>query len=185
MLWSIALHRLFIIHIHNGFPQGDGVLLANYILCGSAEEELIRSANRAGVAVGHVHKVIPAADGHNVPHVVAVIHLAADQRAGRPALLILERQIAQVLECLGVALADHIGVGIAIEHVDELPRVAVGVAASRSASIIGHLSFDVLTVRHELLVIGLACVSIDHSLRFFRRVRHRFCLGGVRLKGVV
>ena len=156
------------------------------------KEQLLRRTDRALVAVGHVHKVVRAADGHDIPHVAAfaraACHRAGHQRAGNARILesaSIGCQVAQVLERLGVALADDIGVVLAVEHIDQLPGIAVGLAGSHGCRIVGYLFFDVIKICHELVVIALGGVVRDHFSCFVRRVRHRAGFGGVRHEGIV
>ena len=88
-----------------------------------------------------------------------------------PAVTLLG-QVAQVLEGFCVALAHHVGGAIAVKHPKQLPgiAVAVGILPSGCGVVVGHLVADVLTVRLQLVVIGLGGVgSHDAAGRLHRR----------------
>ena len=74
------------------------------------------------VHVGHVYQVVlPVVHAHHVPGVLRAADVAGNQAAVDVAV---ERsQLAQVLIGLGVALADHIRVAVAVEDPDQLPGI--------------------------------------------------------------
>ena len=86
-------------------------------------------------------------------------HVAADavRKAG---------QLAQVLEGLGVALANHIGAVVAVEHPDQLPGVLDGFGqffVGRRAVVL-HQVADLPGVAQELGAVGVAGVFADDGL---------------------
>ena len=96
-----------------------------------------------------------------------------------PAVALLG-QVAQVLEGLGVALAHHVGGGVAVKHPEQLPGAAVtgGVLPSGRGVVVGHLVADVLTVRLQLVVIGLGGVGGHHAAGRLHRRRDVGDVGG-------
>ena len=139
VLCIIVVQRILVVHIHDVCTaNGGGVFFVWSVLSNAAEEQLIGRTDGAIVAVGHIHKVVRAADGYDIPHVAtctrAACHRAGHQRAGNARILesvSIGCQVAEVLERLGVALADDIGVILAVEHVNELPRIAVATGIAR------------------------------------------------------
>ena len=133
------------------------------------QEELVRRARRALVAVGQVHQVIfPVLHAHHVPHVAAAVHLAGHGVA--PHVPAEPGQVAQVLERLGVPLAHHVGGGVAVEHVHQLPGVAVGRAAPRRRLVVRHQRADLPAVGVQLLMVGQVLIALHNSLSGFRRL---------------
>ena len=121
----------------------------------------------------------------------AAIHLTGHQCAGNALILksaSIDCQVAQVLERLGVALADHllvVGCTSAMEHIDQLPGGIVRMGrcswfkAISSIIIIGYCVLDVLKICHELVVIALGGVFRDHTLSNGNGIRRRDGFGGV------
>ena len=108
------------------------------------------------------------------------VHGARGQIAGHLRVAACPRQVAQVLERLGIALAHHVGFGVAVEYVDQLPRVAVGVVCcARRFRIVVHGICDVLPVGHQLTVGALILVGRHHFGGFGRRCGGRAGLGGI------
>ena len=95
-----------------------------------------------------------------------------------PAVALL-RQVAQVLERLGVALAHHIGAGVAVKHPQQLPGIAVGCVLV-DAGVVGDLVADILPVCLQLAIVGLAAVGGYHLLGYRHRRRHVGIVGGVQ-----
>ena len=81
---------------------------------------------------------------------------AAGHRAGHAvgadALVIKLGLVAEVLESLGVALADHVGVRIVVEDIDQCPGslILIGGAAVCGLGVVGHPAADLLLVVGEL-----------------------------------
>ena len=97
-----------------------------------------------------------------------------------PAVALLG-QVAQVLERFCVALTHHVGGAVAVKHPKQLPgiAVAVGILPSGCGVVVGHLVADVLTVRLQLVVIGLGGVGgHDAAGRLHRRRDVRDVGGG-------
>ena len=95
-----------------------------------------------------------------------------------PAVAFL-RQVAQVLERLGIALAHHIGAGVVVKHPQQLPGIAVGCACV-DAEVVGDLVADILPVCLQLVMVGLAAVGGHHLLGCRHRRRHVGNIGGVQ-----
>ena len=82
-----------------------------------------------GVGIGDVrHVVLAVLHGDDIPHMGAFITIciggSRHRIAGHRPIEI--GQVAEILKGLGIALADHLGGGILIEHPDQLPGVTVG-----------------------------------------------------------
>ena len=147
----------------------------------TAEEQLCGVAHRPLIAVGHIRQVVRPVDAHHVPHMSVAIHRAGNvQRlhGADPAVALL-RQVAQVLERLGVALAHHIGAGVAVKHPQQLPGIAVDCVLV-DAEVVGDLVADILPVCLQLVIVGLAAVGRHHLLGCRHRRRHGGNIGGVQ-----
>ena len=121
-------------------PEGDGIAVILRQRCDALEEQMVRIAGGVGdagasaaqvdflitVAVGDIRQIPFAVEQHVVPHMgsgtVGGGQISLHQVALRVPLKV--RQITQVLEGLGVALTDHVGVRVPVEHVDQLPGVS-------------------------------------------------------------
>ena len=148
--------------------RGEGILIVPCAGGPIGHKQLARRADGALVAVGHVHEIVPAVvHAHQVPHVrartAAAVHETRDQYAVVAAAEI--RQIDQVLECLGIALADHFCAGIVVENPDQLPGIAVGRAASRRSIIVGDFPADGVLVSGNALE-HVAGAARDDGLGF-------------------
>ena len=82
-------------------------------------------------------------------------------------LLILEfAQVAEVLEGLGIALTDCLGLRVPVEHADQLPGRAVAVRGEvDGVMVIIRQSADLVLVSQELFVILLILVGFDDFQR--------------------
>ena len=105
----------------------------------------------ARVAVGDVRQIFtPVIQGDHVPHMPASTG-AALHRAGHDDGTRIPAEgglVAQELEGLGVALADHLGTRIIIEHPDQLPGIAVGGTLLEGVKVIIHVpAYGVLVGR--------------------------------------
>ena len=100
--------------------------------------------------------------------------------AAVPAVLFL-RQVAEVLERLGIALTDHIGVGIVVKDPQQLPRVLaiLGATSAGRRVVIGVVGTDVVLIGLQLLVVSLAAVGGYHRFCHTHRVRHIGNVGGI------
>ena len=123
------------------------------------QEQLVR-AHSADITVGHIHQVAQAFDAHQVPHVTAAVQSAGDDVAQD--ILLEGGHIAQILEGLGIALTDHVGGGIAVKDVNQLPGVAVFREIARGSGIvvIGHGGADPIPVGNELIIVGFGRVLV-------------------------
>ena len=120
---------------------------------GTRQEQTAIRTGSAAVAVGHVHQIVAAIQGDDVPHMAACTgaagHLTGDGIAVNAAGL-----IAQVLEGLGIALADHIGFAVAVKDPDQLPGVRIsGEAVGAGCSVvIGYQIADLIPEACQLVV---------------------------------
>ena len=104
---------------------GEGVALGR-VAADGVEQEVIVVALVALVTVGHVHQIVAAVGhGHHVPHVGAGgAGIERDGACDAPAVDKSAAEsglVTQVLEGLGVALADHVGGGVAVEDPHQVP----------------------------------------------------------------
>ena len=151
----------------------------------SLEEKQIRRTHGTRVAVGHVHQVIFAIQGNNVPHMGACTG-AADHITAHGVARQFSIQVAQVLERLGIALTDHVGAGVTVKHGDQLPGIDIrgeGIVFC-SFRIIYDPFADSLLVGLQSFLGSLACVSRNNSLRVICRSQRSFCLGCINHIGV-
>ena len=132
----------------------------------STQEQQRIGANSAGVAVGDIHQVVLSVlHGDHIPHVSAgagaAVHGAGDSVAGGG---LEAAQVTQVLEGLGVTLADHVGGRIVVKYPDDLPGISVGRAAVvHGCKIIGNQLADLTAVAVHLVIIRAVIVFI-HDL---------------------
>ena len=94
------------------------------------------------------------------------------------------RQIAEILEALGIALADDFGIRVLVEDPDQLPGVAVRGPACGSVIVILDQIADLVFIALELRVVRAAAVLADDLRRLVHGVTYRGALGGVDLIGV-
>ena len=82
-------------------------------------------------------------------------------------LLILElAQVAEVLEGLGIALADHLGLRVPVKHADQLPGCAVAVRGEADGvMIIVRQPADFVLVSQQFFVVVLVLVGFDDFQR--------------------
>ena len=79
-------------------------------------------------------------------------------------------QVAQVLERLGIALADHVGVLVPVKDVDDLPGVAIrGITITCGIIIIRNQFTDLVFIGFQLLVVGFVLVLFYNGLGICRR----------------
>ena len=157
------------------------ILLVGDLLRISVQEQAAGGSHGAGVAVGDVSHVVPAAHGHDVPHVRAFAgaagHHAGDADHGGAAEAAL---VAQELEGLGVALADHLGGIVPVKDVDQLPGVAVGRAIVHCVMVVIHMIADILLVGLQLVQVGFVLVAVHHAAGIFRGRDGPGAVGGVQ-----
>ena len=168
------------------FPKSLGflIIVKGYGL--AANEEAVTIGNRAGViadheqpailthgtliAVGNIHQVeVIAVQGDNVPHVSACASAAAHRASNGVALYIFAfpvGHVAQVLERLGIAFANDLGVGIAVKDVDHLPGIAVaaGVVRLDRVKVVIHIVANVFLIGKKLIVVAFASVLRNNGL---------------------
>lgn len=70
--------------------------------------------------------------------------------------------IAEILECLGVALADHLGFRIIVEDPDDAPGIHVVIRSSRGLIIVRNKLADLLKDRFQLFIC-CAAAALDLS----------------------
>ncbi len=132
----------------------------------------------AAVAPGHVHQIgVSVIHTDQVPHMGSA-RVTGDDEAVDPVALEF-REVAQVLESLGIALADDVGAGVPVESPDELPGIAEGIAGFQSVVIILHQVADLLVIAAQLLVIRNVFVSIDDGSGVVTGRDHRLADGRV------
>ena len=93
-----------------------------------------------------------------VPGIGPVAHGPCDRITHH--IAVKTRQVAQILECLGIAFTHYIGTGVAVKYPDQLPRIPVIYIPGNRAGIVGDESADLLAVASKLLLVGLCCVLI-------------------------
>ena len=127
--------------------------------------------NGTFLAIGHIHQIILAIQLDNIPHVGASARAArhhARRRIAHGGGFVAKFQIAQVLERLGVAFADHVGGFIAIKNIDDIPWAGIlsGTAALSGSFVISDPLHDLIRKITEDLLIGAAGGSHDISRIF-------------------
>ena len=144
-------------------------------------EQIVRIACGTAVAVSHVHQIILAVvHGDDVPHVGAG-DTACDGIGGDIAGK--AGQIAEILEALRIALADHFGLRILVKDPDQLPGVAViDIVIQRVIIVIDQVA-DRVFVALELFVVRAAAVFADDRRRLADGVAHRRALFRIDLVG--
>ena len=161
-----------------GFIIGIGQIVADIIIAGpvaALEEQLLRTA-AAAVAVGQIHQIIaPVGHGNRVPHVPtragAVFHHARNQDALDIGAL-EAASVAQVLEGLGIALANHVRLGAAVpvKDINQLPGIAVGGRGIvRRGVVVAHQAADRLGIARQLLQVAQGSCAADDIVD----IRHR------------
>ena len=162
-------------------------VIASVIHVGIAlHKQLVGIARVSAVAVGQVHQVVHTAHVHQVPHVQAGIaaggiHVALD--ADDADILVELAHIAKVLEGLGVALADHLGVGIAVEHPHQLPRVAIGIITRPGGGVVvGGEIADGFLVAGQLVHVAQAGAAFEDLPRVLDGGLNGGRLGGIHLQ---
>ena len=132
------------------------------------------------VAVGDIHQIVPAVEAHRIPHMRTAGASGGQPRfhAAVPAVLFL-RQVAEVLERLGIAFTDHIGAGIVVKDPQQFPRVIAVILAAGRCAVIGVVGTDVVLIGLQLLVVSLAAVGGYHRFCHTHRVRHIGNVGGI------
>ena len=156
-------------------------------------EEFFWLANGSRVAIGDVDEIVPVVvHAHDIPHVCASARAAGHGSRGEEAfnlrVLPWPREVAQVLERLGVALTHDRGAFVAVEGPDELPGVSVGSALILCRSgVIRHLGAYCLLVRFELLEVRLVLVVAHDALclldRFVNHAIGLFNQCGIHVRG--
>ena len=143
---------------------------ARPVLAGLQEIPLVAGA--AAVAVGEIHQVdVPVGHVQRVPHMVATGNAAAHQLAGHVPVKVA--QVAQVLEALGIALADHLRAVVAVEDVHQLPGVAVGgIAVARRIVVVCHQAANYICIGLQLGQVVLARIVRDNALDIGGRGGH-------------
>ena len=161
----------------------DGVS-AGGVPAGSGQEELALITYGALVAVGNVHQVVAALQTHDIPHMAfgvgqSALHLAGGGIAGR---ILKFAQVAEILEGLGIALAYHLGIGVAVKYIYELPGIAVlGIFLGHRILVIGcELAYLVL-VSQQLFIIAAAFIGSNNAPGIYCGIVGRCHLGIVYL----
>ena len=176
LILAVCISHITAVHI-------DGVS-AGGVPAGPGQEELALIAYGALVAVGHVHQVVAALQTHNIPHMAfgvgqSALHLAGGGIAGR---ILKFAQVAEILESLGIALAYHLGIGVAVKDIDELPGIAVlGIFLGHRILVIGcELAYLVL-VSQQLFIIAEVFIGSNNAPGIYCCIVGRCHLGIVYL----
>ena len=163
-----VLHRVAALHAARAAGQEQAVsLLLRYPVGQPAGQ----GVDPGAVHPGDVHEVVAAvAHAHDVPGVGAG-RVAADHEAAHAG--IKGGALAQIGEGHGVALADHVGFGIAVEHPDQLPGVLIGQfpGVAGGGVVVRHPLADFMGVAEQLRIIRTVGIAVDDGL----------CVGGGRL----
>ncbi len=154
-------------------PHGDAVHIAGAggvaVGLGSIQQkEFAVGTEAALIRVGHVNQVAAPAQLHDVPHMT----VTGNGVAGG----VVQPQVTEVLEGLGISLADHIGGVIPVKDIDQLPgvAVAVGVVVCHGIVIVGYQRTDRIRIGIELLQIVEVLCGLQNSLGI--------CQGGIGLR---
>ena len=168
---TVQIDHIGIICISNGRAEIKCIPIG-YTASGRCfQEQLIWVADGIPVAVCHIHQVVLALQGDDVPHMSALTgassHLTGHGIADGA---IKFGQVAQVLEGLGITLTDHFGVGIIVKDVDDLPGVAIrGITITCGIIIIRNQFTDLVFIGFQLLVVGFVLVLFYNGLGICRR----------------
>ena len=149
-----------------------GIVLIQYAVhiisvpCGAAvvtrKEQTAVCTHGTRIGVGDVDQIVAAVlHGHDVPHMIFAVHRAGD----KVTLGILQiRQVTQILEGLGIPLAHHIGGAVAVQHIDQLPRIVVH--AERNRRSVGRIivvrdpAADLVPIGHQFFIVALVLVGL-------------------------
>ena len=129
----------------------------------SCKEQPAVLSDSSSVTVGHIHQVIFTTQRNDIPHVrpftCTAGHRACDRITRQSA------QITEVLERLGISLADNICRVIAVKYIDQLPRVAITarVTLSCSSGIIIDQITDRISKSNHLRIIRVSSVLLCNS----------------------
>ena len=139
-------------------------------------------ADGTAVGVGHIHQIVPARDAYDVPHMGAAC-VAGDGITGH--ITGKGCQIAQVHKGLGIAFTDHIGAGVTVKDMDQLPGVVVGRERTGTGCgvVIGHQIADLCLVAKQLVVIRFGRIGGNNGPGAGGSLHSGACLGNIR--GVV
>ena len=158
----VEIDDFLVISIGDGVANSLGHVALFHASRDTLEEEQVGGPGGACVAVGHIHQIVFTVQRYDIPHMAAragaALHDAVDGVAGNPG------QIAQVLECLGIALADHVGGGIPVKDIDQLPGIAVGRALGIGSFVVitGQVT-DSILVGQQFFIGGFVLV-LGHNL---------------------
>ena len=101
----------------------------------TCQEQNIGILLRHIITVCHVYQIIfSVIHMHNIPHMSLTVHPSCHGVTDN--ITSEGRQIAQILECLGIALADYLCLQITVKYVDQLPWISVGLIRIRCEIII-------------------------------------------------
>ena len=158
----VEIDDFLVISIGDGVANSLGHVALFHASRDTLEEEQVGGPGGACVAVGHIHQIVFTVQRYDIPHMAAragaALHDAVDGVAGNSG------QIAQVLECLGIALADHVGGGIPVKDIDQLPGIAVGRALGIGSFVVitGQVT-DSILVGQQFFIGGFVLV-LGHNL---------------------
>ena len=137
-------------------------------ITGTDQEKIVSvivGADHSGVTVGDIDQIAPAVpEVNNIPHVSAAAQIS-DYRNTFSEDIVPLRQITEILEGLGVALADYGCAGILVKNPDQLPGITVisGVVAG-SIVIVAGQGTDLRPVAIHFFIIRAAGILFDDGV---------------------
>ena len=136
------------------------------------EEQIAIRANGSGIAVGDIHEIIFAVvHRYDIPHMRACSRAAA-HRTGHQMTFdvgtVKVCQIAQVLKGLGIAFTNDGCALITVEHVHQLPWIAVSnvIIVVCGVIVIGHQGTDLIHIALQFFQVTFVFVFFDNFLGF-------------------
>ena len=153
---------------------------------GTGHKELAVFSEGTLFTVGHVHQIVSALNGHNVPHVGAV-RITGNLEAFH--IPVKFRQFAQILEGLGITFTDHVCLFVIIKDIDQLPGIPIAavVVLIRCFGIIRNQAADFLFEGRQLLIVSFVLVLFGYLLGIGSRSLHsgQFRGGGVLVTSLI
>ena len=151
----------------------------------SGQEQAAVKSGSTVITVGDIHQIVFAIQSHSIPHMQPCTGSAA-HAAGDGIAVNATGFVTQVLEGLGIALADHPGAGISVKNPDQLP--GVGIQGERAGAgrriIVGYQIADFIPEAHQLVIGGSIPILGRNGLGVFRRSNRRSCHGGIHHGGI-
>ena len=141
------------------------VIPQSVVVRNALQEEIIRITDAPfpdiSVAVRDIGQIAFAIDMNHIPHMASGAGFAGHGAFHKVARHIADkcRKIAEILKCLCISLADHLGLGIAVKYPDELPGIAIGsLRTPRRIVIIGNPVAYRLFIGRQLRIIRFPAV---------------------------